>query len=112
MRARMAARLLWAAVLYCVAPAWAQVQEPGWSQRECVHLAAFAEMVADFRDAGANVKAHLDLFRRRFPTVGAATKRVLERELLRVYAEGLPADRAKLNVYTRCMAGLIGGEEG
>lgn len=108
-RPRVAALALWAAVLYCL-PAQAQVSEP-WTQQHCASLANFAEMVADFRDAGADMKRHLDLFRRRFPTIGPATKRVLERELMRVYAEGLPSDRAKLNVYTRCMAGLVGGEE-
>ena len=100
--------LLWATLLYCV-PVLA---EDPWGQRECASLSMFAEMIADFRDAGANMKRHLDLFRKRNPTMTPVLKRILERELMRVYVENFPADKAKVSVYTRCMSGQLGGEEG
>jgi hypothetical protein len=102
---RVTALALWAAVLYCVAPAWAQENDLPWTSQQCQAFGAFAGVIADFRDAGADVKRHLDVLRRRHAQIAAPLRRVLERELLRVYAEALPAVKAEIAAYTRCMSG-------
>ncbi len=110
--ARVAALALWAAVLYCVpaqagAPSARRTQETpqAWTPEQCRHFGLFAGVAADVRDAGATLRAHIKVFHRRHEQVGPALKRVLERELARVYAEALPVEKAELAAYTRCMTG-------
>ena len=92
------------------ADAWAQGTL--FSDAECKALAHFVRISAEIRDLEANLEKHLALVRRRMTEDGMRLSPVIERELRRVYAEGLEPDRAEISAHTRCMTGEILRREG
>lgn len=97
--------------LLCVASlAWAQGAV--FSEKECRALAYFARTSAQIRDIDASLDKHVALVRRRVAEGGTQLSPVIERELLRVYAEGLAPEAAEQSAYTRCMMGEILRKEG
>jgi len=81
-----------------------------FTPEQCRHFADFALAGAEARDIGADVEKHLALLRRRI--AGVTLWPLFERELRRVYAEGLEPEKAEESAHTRCMTGEILRREG
>lgn len=97
--------------LHFIAAANAQ-EGAGFSDQECQALARFARTSAEIRDIDADMNKHLQLVRRRVAEGGMQLSELIERELVRVYAEGLAPEAAEQSTHTRCMTGEILRKEG
>lgn len=104
--------LIFGLVLALHAIATAHASEGVFSARECQQLAQFARATAEIRDIGAHMDKHLALVRRRVAEGGVQLSALIERELVRVYAEGLAPEAAEQSTHTRCMTGEILKREG
>lgn len=95
----------WAALLglvvYIVAPARAQPV-----LFDCEPFATGIARMADFRDTGADLGRVIAMARKRNPDMPFAYRAVVEREMRRLWREGLPAERAREALYRRCMEQL------
>ena len=100
------------AIALCAIAAGARAQGTLFSDAECKALAHFVRTSAEIRDLEANLEKHLALVRRRMTEDGMRLSPVIERELRRVYAEGLEPDKAEISAHTRCMTGEILRREG
>lgn len=103
------------AIAVVAALAWiprAGAQGVGFTDQECKTLAHFARASAEIRDLEAKLEKHVVLVRRRVAEGGWRLSLMLERELRRVYAEGLEPGKAEERAHTRCMSGEILRREG
>ena len=83
------------------------------SKEACRSLADLVVMAAEARDTGARHQPYARLLARRFDREGVseATRRIIYREVKRVFASPLEAEQHDLEVYTRCMTGPMGGTD-
>jgi hypothetical protein len=110
LRQYIAIGILAIALSVLAAGVWAQGAV--FSDAECKALAHFARTSAEIRDLEAKLEKHVALVRRRVAEGGMRLSPLLERELRRVYAEGLEPDNAEDSAHTRCMTGEILRREG
>lgn len=69
---------------------------------DCSSLAQAVSSAAAFRDADANLEKTLAIFKRLNEDASRDEFAVLEREIRRVWREGLSQDEAALAIYKRC----------
>lgn len=100
----LVASLLWAAVLYCVPPA--RAQERVGLHFDCKALADGIGAAAVYRDVGADLTKTIAFYRTSASATPEARKVVIEREIRRMWREGLPRAEAAFAVYRRCEAQL------
>jgi hypothetical protein len=72
----------------------------------CGALAASIRLMADFRDAGADVERVVKMALEHNSDEPAAHRAVIEREIRRVWTEERPGPAAALAVFKRCQAQL------
>lgn len=123
-RPRIAALALWAGALYCLAPASAaapagaprhaevQAPAPGAAQSgrgvlfNCRTLAQAVGGVAVYRDVGADQAKTIAMLRAKNAWLGGSHLQALEREIRRMWREGLTPEEAEFALYKRCEAQL------
>jgi len=96
--------------VYVIAPAGAQVPVPTPGARgvrfDCAELAAAIGRVAIYRDVDADQAKTIAMFRAKNPQVGMLHMQAIEREIRRVWREGLAPGEAEFALYRRCQAQL------
>lgn len=93
------------AVLFIVAPL-AFAQEPKGIIFDCKALADGIGAAAAYRDVGADLSKTIAFYRSRAQETPEPRKAVVEREIRRMWREGLPGAEAAFAVYKRCEAQL------
>lgn len=73
---------------------------------DCAAVAQGISAAAVYRDVGADLGKTIAYYRENAPSVPEARKAVVEREIRRMWREGLPAAEAAFSVYKRCQKQL------
>lgn len=80
------------------------------SQEECRELGNWVERMAEVRDIGADVEKHVAWMKSRHLNLSRSYVGIMESELRAVYGQPkMTPSQASTSVYSRCMAGVVGG---
>lgn len=91
-----------ALILIPVACQPVKAQTPTDTVFNCRALAEAIAPFADFRDAGADLPMVIAMLRERTQGINPARRAVVEREIRRLWLEGLPRLESAFQLYERC----------
>ena len=101
-------------ILLPLACSVSHAQEPRQlTPNACHNLSQIVVAAAEARDTGARHQAYAALIARRFDrdNLPEEGRRIVLREIKRVFTSNATAEELELDVFTRCMTGLMGGTE-